>query len=197
MRLWGISLLYTLLTFLAMFFGILPIIYLPILFVLEAGMASVFLAGVRGKEVRSDHLFSGFTSFFRFAGGIGWRYLWILLWGLIPIVGGIFAVIKVYTYRFVPFILLSDEEISAGEALRKSEKMTMGYKGRMFGADLLLLACVFGIGLVLGLLSLIPYAGVLFLIILFIFYIVVGAFAPLLLGLLQAAFYDEIEKLEK
>ena len=189
-RLWGLSLMSGLLTILAWLFGVLPIISLPIVFALEVGMKAIYLDGIRGKEVNSDQLFLGFKGFFRFAGGMGWMYLWILIWGLIPIVGIIFAIIKTYSYRFVPYILLSDPEVSATEALRRSMRETKGMRGKMFGADILIAAGVFVVTLILSLLSSVRYVGVLFLIVQVLFTVAVCIFIPLFQGLVGAAFYD-------
>lgn len=191
-RLWGVSLLCQLLIGLAAAFGMLPIISIPIALVLSAGMTAVFLAGYRGQEVNSDALFAGFKRFFKVAGGMGWMALWIFIWGLIPIVGPVFAVIKMYSYRFVPYIVIQDPEISATEALRLSMKKAEGFKGRMFLADLIVGLCCAGVMLVLGGLSMIPYVGVAFMIIAVLVSIFLGLVAPLLMGLISAAGYEEI-----
>lgn len=190
--LWGLSLMSSLLTVLASLFGFIPLISLPIIFTLKVGMASVYLDAVRGKEINSDQLFSGFTkNFFRVAGGMGWMYLWIFIWSLIPIVGIVFGVIKTYSYRFVPYILINDPEISATEALRVSMRLTKGYKGKMFLANLLIGLIIFVVLLIFGLIG----GAVHFLMIItVIVYLVVIAFAPLVFGTIAATYYDVIEK---
>ena len=192
MRLWGVSLLCQLLTVLAALFGVLPIISIPISLVLNAGMAMVFLTGYRVQEVNSDALFAGFHRFFKVAGGMGWMALWILIWGLIPIVGPVFAIIKMYSYRFVPYIVIQDPSISATEALRLSMKKTEGFKGRMFLADLIVGLCCAGVMLVLGGLSLIRYVGPVFMVISALVSIFFALVVPLLMGLISAAGYEEI-----
>ena len=191
-RLWGVSLLCQLLVGLAALFGMLPIISVPIALVLNAGMAMVYLTGYRGGEVNSDALFAGFKRFFKVAGGMGWMALWILIWGLIPIVGPVFAIIKSYSYRFVPYIMIQDPEISATEALRLSMKKAEGYKGRMFLADFLVMVAVWVVSLVFGGLSLIPKVGIVFTILGVIAGILIALLMPLLLGLINAACYEEI-----
>lgn len=191
-RLWGVSLLCQLLTALAAFFGVLPIISIPIALVLNAGMAAVYLAGYRGQEVNADALFAGFKRFFRVAGGMGWMALWVLIWGLIPIVGPVFAVIKMYSYRFVPYLIIQNPDLSATEALRLSIQRTEGFKGRLFMADFLVGLCWAGVLLVFGGLSMIPYVGIAFSILGGIVGIVLGLVVPLLLGLISAAGYEEI-----
>ena len=191
-RLWGLSLLHGLLSVLATLIGAIPIISIPITYLLDVGMKAIFRDGLRGKEVNSDQLFMAFNKrFLRFAGGMAWRDLWILIWCLIPIVGPIFAVIKAYAYRFVPYILLDDPEISATQALRESMRQTKGMKGQMFGADILVYAAIFVVSLVLGLLGQIPYIGVLFTLVLVIVTILICMFISLFLGLVEAYFYEE------
>lgn len=191
-RLWGVSLLCQLLIGLAALFGVLPIISVPIALVLNAGMAMVYLTGYRGGEVNADALFAGFKHFFKVAGGMGWMALWILIWGLIPVVGPVFAIIKSYSYRFVPYIMIQDPDISATEALRLSIKRAEGYKGRMFLADFFVMLAVWVVILIFGALSLIPKVGIAFGIIGTIVGILIALVLPLLLGLINAACYEEI-----
>jgi len=190
-RLWGMTLLFHLLVVIAAFFGVLPIIFVPIAFVLCAGMMAVFLAGYRGEDFNSDDLFAGFKRFFKVAGGMGWMALWVLIWGLIPIVGPVFAIIKLYSYRFVPFIITQDPEISATDALRLSIKKTAGYKGRMFMADFLVSIGITVVFAIFALLTRIPHAGLVFGIIGGLVMLVIGLIAPLMFGLLAAAGYEE------
>lgn len=189
--LWGLSLMYTLLSRLAAIFCVLPIISLPVTFALMVGMKAIYLDGIHGKEVTSDQLFAGFKNFFRSAGGIAWMALWILIWSLVPIAGFVLAIIKSYSYRFVPYIMVEDPEISATAALRRSKELTNGMKGKMFLADLLIVGILFGLYLVLILLSLIPFIGALFILVTFLLTVLVVALLPLFSGLVEAAFYDE------
>ena len=53
----------SLLTILVLVFGVLPIVIVPVIAVLSAGMAAVYLDGFNGKEVYSDQLFKGFKIF--------------------------------------------------------------------------------------------------------------------------------------
>ncbi|MEN6339045.1 MAG: hypothetical protein ABFD03_02840 [Clostridiaceae bacterium] len=191
-RLWGLSLLCQLLIGLAAAFGMLPIIFVPIGFVLSAGMTAVFLTGYRGGEVNADALFAGFKRFLPVAGGMGWMALWILIWGLIPFAGPVFAIIKSYSYRFVPYLMIQDPNISATEALRVSMQKTEGFKGRMFLADLMVWGACAVVFLVLGGLSLIPRVGVVFMILSCLASIFVALALPLLMGLINAACYEEI-----
>ena len=59
------------------------------------------------------------------------------LWSLIPVVGIVFGVIRAYEYRFTPYILMTRDDVKPTEAIKVSKAETMGYKGKMFGADML------------------------------------------------------------
>lgn len=190
-KLWGLSLLSVLVCALAICFSW---FFLPagiaFSYVVQCGMSKVYIDGLHGKEVNSDQLFAGFKNFFRIAGGMAWASLWIIIWGLIPFAGIVFAVIKSYEYRFVPYILITRDDVSATQALRLSKELTNGKKGQMFLADLVLYASYFVLVFILGMLMVIPFIGSLFALIYFIVAIVFAAFAPIFVGLYSAAFYE-------
>lgn len=188
--LWGLTLLCNFLITLAGIFGAIPIISLPITFAFEASLSMLYLKGLRGNSVDSKDLFTGFSNFKRIAGGMAWMYLWILLWGLIPIVGIVFAIIKTYSYRFTPYILMTRPEVHAMDAIKESMKMTKGIRGKMFWADAFLYIGYGVCSLILGLFAAIPYIGVLFGIILFVFVLLYLAVSQIFLGLVTASFYE-------
>ena len=192
--LWGITLLYSLLCILVSILGVLPILTIPINLVFGVGLVSVFLNAYRGEAVKPEQLFVGFKDFFHFCSGMAWMMLWIVIWALIPVAGIVFAVIKAYQYRFVPYILLNQPEISAADALRESIKQTEGYRGRMFGADIIMIGCIAGVLLIFVLLAYIPYLGIVFKFIYALVYLAVCVFGPLVFGVVQAVCYDEISK---
>jgi len=191
--LWGLSLLCVLMVCLTVFFSILPIIWVPIVAVFTLGMYNIFLCGYRGMDISSTQLFESFAKgkFVRNAGGMLWMELWVLIWLLVPIAGPVLAIIKAYSYRFVPYILITDPDISATEALKKSIIQTEGYRGRMFLVDLLVFAALVIFALLLYVLSMIPFIGI---IIALICYVVVLLFLPLLVGILNAVVYDKVSK---
>ena len=116
----------------------------------------------------------------------------LLLAGLI--VGCVFAIIKSYTYSFVPYLTRENEDRKATDIARDSDAKTKGYKGKMFLTDLLIGLCVGVIELILGLLGKIPYAGGVFRLVLGAVNVAVFILAPLFMGLVRAAWYDEITK---
>lgn len=192
--LWGLTLLTQLLTGLASMFGIVPIVYVPIVLALSASLCILYLKGYRGEEVSSADIFTGFKNFMHVAGGMAWMYLWILIWGLIPFAGFVFAIIKSYEYAFTPYILITMPEIGATEALKKSKEMTNGLKAKMFWSEVLIPIAFVIVVLVIGLFAAIPYIGVLFGIVLVVFILVFALLYSIFMGLIRAGFYDGAEK---
>jgi len=180
------------LTVLAVTFGVIPLVWLPVVLVLELGMANIFLSGYRGKAISSTQLFEGFSNkFARNAGGMAWKSLWVFIWFLIPFAGIVLGIIKYYSYRFVPYIMLENPDIQATEALKKSMRQTRGYKGKMFVADLLIILAIFVLCIIFYFVAMIPFIGLFFFA---IFNLLLIAFAPLIIGTLGAVYYDKITR---
>ena len=197
LRLWGITLLSSVLLVVVHigFIGI-PAVGFCALLLLEASMSMIYLNSYRtGLEPKTSYLLAAFRKdrIWRVLGGMAWMYLWIFLWFLIPVVGFVFAAIRAYEYRFVPYILMTRDDVRPTEAIKVSKAETMGYKGKLFGADLLLEGVYFVVILLLSLLSMIPYVGIVFTILRIVLTVVFGVLAPLFLGILHAAFYVEIQ----
>jgi len=198
LKLWGISLLSVFLTYVgALLCGVaIPIFGIAVALLLSTSMTMIYLAGYQGKQVETLQLFSCFRDWNtakRVLLGMGWMLLWVILWGLIPIVGPIIAIVKGYAFRLTPYILVTEPEVSVTDAIKVSEKRTQGYKGKMFLADFLVFIIIWLVSLVLSLLATIPYVGILFGLIVFLFSLASGALLPLFMGLVQAAFYEEIK----
>ncbi len=195
-RLWGVSLLYLVLVWLAGvgFIGV-PAVAFAIELALGAGMVMIYLNSYRtGLQPKAVYLFSAFNKdrFLRVVGGLAWMQLWIFLWSLIPIVGIVFGVIRAYEYRFTPYILMTRDDVKATDAIKISKQETMGYKGQMFGADILAALAVTVAALLLGLFARIPYIGVIFAIVNVLLMIAWVLFGSLFFGLVSAAFYMQI-----
>ena len=189
--LWGLSLLSGLISVLAVIFT-LPILGLGVIvcYVITCGMAKVYIDGLNGKEVNSDQIFAGFNKgFLRIAGGMAWVDLWLLIWCLIPIAGPFIAIVKAYSYKFVPYILITQPEVKATEAIRISMEMTKGKKGQMFLADLCFVGGYYVLILVLSIFGMIPIIGTLFQLVYAIVVIVFALFSSIFVGLYGASFY--------
>ena len=114
-KLWGITLLSGVLLMAVHvgFIGI-PAVGFCALLLLEASMSMIYLNSYRtGLEPKTAYLFAAFRKdrIWRVLGGMAWMQLWIFLWSLIPIVGIVFGVIRAYEYAFVPYILMTREDV--------------------------------------------------------------------------------------
>jgi len=197
MKLWGISLLSIVLSaVLSILCGTaIPLLGIVVSLLISTSMTIIYLKGYRGEEVEVTQLFSCFkdwNTIKRVALGMGCMSLWIFLWALIPIVGLIFAVIRTYQYRLTPYILVFEPDVPVTEAIKISSQKTQGYKLQMWLADFVYVIICFVVGLILGLLSAIPFLGIIFALVSFVFIVAVAVLGPLFVGLVQAAFYEEI-----
>lgn len=195
-KFWGISLLAGLFSgLITAFFGIIPGVAICLQLLLSVGTTMVYLHGYRGEEVETLQLFDAFkdgATAKRTLGGMGWMFLWIFVWGLIPVVGPIFAMIRTYEYRLTPYILVQEPDIRPTDAIKVSKERMNGWKAKMFLAELLPVLILLAVLLVLGLLGLIPFVGILFRLLLILFFIACALLLPFFLGLVEAAFYEEI-----
>ena len=204
-QLWGLSLLGVILQSLSnVLCAVPPILGMGVSSTLSAGMENVFLDAYHQKEINSKQIFSGFSSgksFLRIAGGMLWRTLWLFLWALfalIPIVGWVIApimlVIKGISYSFTPYLLLRKKDLSPLDALKRSMEMTKGYRAKIFLTYLICYAALLVIGLLLFLIAQIPVIGF---IIAGIVGVVISVLCPLFFGVLRAAMFTEVVRLEK
>lgn len=103
-------------------------------FVAEVGQSRFFLEGFKG-DVSISKVFSGFNTdeYFSIVKTQALANISIFLWTFLFIIPGI---IKSYQYRYVPYLLAEDPNISSSEALDQSKRMTMGHKWDIFVLDL-------------------------------------------------------------
>ena len=197
LKLWGISLLSTLLIpLLTSLCGFaIPGLGIAISLLMTTSMTMVYLAGYRGKAVHTTQIFSCFKDWEtikRVTLGMAWMTLWIVLWSLIPIVGPFIALKRTYEYRLTPYILITEPDVALTEAYKESAKRTKGYKLQMWLSDFVI-DIIYGIAIaIIGALAGIPYIGFLFGLVLFVLGVLYAALRPLFTGLVQAAFYEEI-----
>ncbi len=128
-------------TFLFIFMGIFLIVFLAIILfrvligtVVEVGCQKYFVQATE-EEFSINHVMSGFKK-----GKYGnivltmlYRGVLLFLWTLLLIIPGI---IKSYAYRFVPYILADNPEITPKRAIELSNQMTNGQKFDMWVLDL-------------------------------------------------------------
>lgn len=117
--------------------------------VVQLGYSKFLLAQHDGKEYEVKDLFSQFDRF-----SVGFlqlflRELYTILWTLLLIIPGI---IKGFSYAMTPFILADHPELTASEAIRRSQELMDGHKWDLFVLGLtfigwnLLSALTLGIG---------------------------------------------------
>jgi len=128
-------------TFLFIFLGIFLIVFLAIILfrvlvgtVVEVGCQKYFVQATE-EDFSINHVMSGFKK-----GKYGnivltmlFRGVLLFLWTLLLIIPGI---IKSYAYRFVPYILADNPEITPKRAIELSNQMTNGQKFDMWVLDL-------------------------------------------------------------
>ena len=201
-KLWGISLLGSLLTgvFVSLAGVSIPAFAIAIPWLFSVALAAIFLKGYHREEVYCYELFStmkDWATIKRVLAGMGWSFLWVFLWALIPIVGPVFAIIKSYEYGLVPYILVKKPELNAVQARELSIEKTRGFKGQMFLADFIVYVLIFVTIAILCGLGLIKYVGIFFLIVMALLMICIGVLLPLFMGIVHAAFYEELIGEEK
>ncbi len=116
--------------------------------VLDAGYRCYCLGVHRREKMPYESLFDGFT----FAGKVVALYIvegiFIALWSMLFVIPGIIAI---YRYSFAMWNLCQNPSIGVMEALDRSKRQTVGYKGQLFFLQLsfigwyLLIAAVVGI----------------------------------------------------
>ena len=100
---------------------------------LTFGMAQTALKVVRGKNIEFNDLFTGFKSFSRAFLLALLKEIFIMLWSLLFIIPGI---IKTYSYSMAYYILIDNPQMSANEAIKKSNELMNGNKWRLFCLEL-------------------------------------------------------------
>ena len=124
---------------------------------LTLGLISYFVKKAKGEPAELENLFDGFKLSF---GPSVLLYLlqniFIALWSLLFIIPGI---VKSLSYSMAFFILRDNPGIEATDAITRSRKMMVGYKGKLFVLHLSFLGwgllCILTLGI--GLLWLCPY----------------------------------------
>ncbi len=117
--------------------------------VVQLGYSRFLLKQHDGRAYEIKDLFSQFDRF-----SVGFlqhflRGLFVILWSLLFIIPGI---VKSFSYAMTPFILTDHPELTAKEAIRRSQELMNGHKGELFVLGLtfigweLLSALTLGIG---------------------------------------------------
>jgi len=103
-------------------------------YVLEVNLNGSMVKVYYGQQITSTEPYTDLKiNFGRKLGGMLWMYLWIFLWALIGVFTlHILTIIKALAYSMSPYILASNPNVTATEALKLSRRMTKGHKGKIF-----------------------------------------------------------------
>lgn len=101
--------------------------------VLSAGYCCYCLGIHRREEMPYESLFDSFAFAGRVIALVIVKGIFILLWSLLLVIPGIIAA---YRYSFAMWNLCQDPTIGVMEALERSKRQTIGYKGQLFGLHL-------------------------------------------------------------
>jgi len=104
------------------------IAYFSLLGPLYLGFSELYLKRVRAQDIAVNDVLSGLN---RFGDGFLLTFFFILftfLWSLLFVVPGI---IKAFGYSMAYFIMYDDPTITPLQALKKSQMMMRGYKGKL------------------------------------------------------------------
>ena len=110
------------------------------------GAMWLFLDMHDGREVEIRHVFDVFRDYGRVVSAVFLKYLFIVLWTLLFIIPGIFAMIR---YSQMEFLMKDDPTLNGQAAISKSKEMMRGNKARYFGLYLLIFLPAI-LGLVIG-----------------------------------------------
>jgi len=138
---------------------ILTIAYYIVIGPFYLGFSGLFLKRIRGEEVSVKNIFDGFGNFFKSFLLCLFYVIFTMLWSLLLIVPGI---IKALGYSMAYYIMYDNPDIKPLEALKKSQAMMKGYKGKFFMLYLSFIGWAL-LGLLtlgIGYLWLYPYVGV-------------------------------------
>ncbi len=196
-KLWGYSLLAMFILFMAeILFWSIPAAILAVELFVICATSLMFINALTGGEITSEEFFAVIKkeNVLRVLGGMAWYTLWTTLWMFVPVYG----IYKIYTYRFVPYILVKMPEVGALEALEKSKEKTEGKVLNMFLCDLCFIAAIVVIYVLFTILAvvtaLIPIVGWLLSIVIFIVEIAlclaIWLVGPVFVGLYQAYFFE-------
>ena len=99
---------------------------------LEVGCRGFFTRNTEAPAELNE-LKKGFHPYGRTVGAMLLRDVFLFLWFLLFVIPGL---IKIYSYRMVPYILADDPEIGAKDAITLSRQMMDGHKWNTFVLDL-------------------------------------------------------------
>lgn len=159
---WGLAVGTTLVYFVVMIVvGTVPLLPLVLSGPMTLGMTIFVLSLLRNTNPHLEQIFEGFKRLG--VSLIAWflMVLYVLLWSLLLIVPGIIAG---FSYAMTFYIIADDASVTAPDAIRRSKKMMMGNKWKLFCLSARFLGWVL-LGMItfgIGFLWVVPYMQVSF-----------------------------------
>ena len=117
---------------------------------LSVGCYTFFLRNTEDHQTDLDVITSGFSNFINVFLTLLLRDIFIFLWSLLFIIPGL---IKMYSYRMVPYILAENPTLSPTECITRSKEMMSGNKWNAFVFDLSFIGWLLLSALTCGLLN--------------------------------------------
>lgn len=100
---------------------------------LQVGGYRFFKKNVEDGNVSIGVLGEGFSGYFRIFITLFLKDLFLFLWTMVFCIPGL---IKLYSYRLVPYILKDNPELSATQVITRSRQLMNGYKWKAFVYDI-------------------------------------------------------------
>lgn len=116
---------------------------------LEIGCKSFFLHN-SAAPAKLEEIGAGFRDWGRVVWAMFLKDLFLVLWGFLLLIPGI---VKAYSYRLVPYLLIDDPSLTGTAAITLSRKLMRGHKWQAFVLDLSFLGWQILSGLTAGLLG--------------------------------------------
>ncbi|WP_405376599.1 DUF975 family protein [Pseudobutyrivibrio sp.] len=107
---------------------------------LQVGCYRFFKKNVEDGQAELGIIGEGFGDYGRVFVTLLLRDIFLCLWSLLFLIPGI---IKMYSYRMVPYIVKDNPELSATEVITKSREMMNGHKWKAFLLDLSFIGWIF------------------------------------------------------
>jgi len=114
--------------------GILSLPVMLLTLVLSVNLDGAMVKVFYGKPITYSEPYTTLkVNFARKLGGMCWHSLWLFLWAMVGMVSFFIpTIIKSLAYSMTPYILASNPNVPATEALKLSMRMTKGHKGEIF-----------------------------------------------------------------
>ena len=95
-----------------------------VLNLLDMGRMIAALRIAKGTSLAVGDLFEAFSDYGHCCFGMFWYYFRVFLWGFVPVIG----IMKAYSYALTPYLLYTNPELSAEDAIQRSVDLMHGHR---------------------------------------------------------------------